>query len=341
MGSAFSRATEPKHELERISEEVKQINECIRGLDEQQTFAVKLTLVSIGIGVISIAIGFLSQRPDINPIVVCVIALLVLLILYYFFLSVVRRIYRYRTNKQYTLKEVLLKKREEILKTVKEKESYNTARELIMKYGNEEDLKAVDLVNKLTTPAPPPPVKVSPPNGSVLRPGAPQEKPQELKQRGPPITPLNNMPPPGINGGAQIPPGMMTPVPGFRTPTIRPLPAITRTPIDKVLDFFIGDGPSYRYALICSNCNAHNGLALPEEFERIAYHCARCNHFNSRRKGSNTLPIRPPMTTSALPSRSASVASRASALEADVDAKVPPSQETPKMPKPDATAEPR
>ena len=31
----------------------------------------------------------------------------------------------------------------------------------------------------------------------------------------------------------------------------------------------MGDGPNNRYALICSQCHSHNGMALKEEFEYI------------------------------------------------------------------------
>ena len=37
----------------------------------------------------------------------------------------------------------------------------------------------------------------------------------------------------------------------------------------KVAEYFIGDGPSYRYALICKYCYGHNGMALKDEFEYI------------------------------------------------------------------------
>ena len=32
-------------------------------------------------------------------------------------------------------------------------------------------------------------------------------------------------------------------------------------------EYFVGDGPSYRYALICKICRGHNGMALKDEFE--------------------------------------------------------------------------
>ncbi|KAF9927147.1 hypothetical protein FBU30_003462 [Linnemannia zychae] len=55
---------------------------------------------------------------------------------------------------------------------------------------------------------------------------------------------------------------------------------------DKIVDVIVGEeGPDSKYALICGQCFAHNGLALPQEFEEIQYVCPKCNFFNpSRRK---------------------------------------------------------
>jgi len=46
---------------------------------------------------------------------------------------------------------------------------------------------------------------------------------------------------------------------------------LTRNWYDKILDAIVGEpeGPSQKYALICSRCATHNGLALPEEFLTI------------------------------------------------------------------------
>jgi endoplasmic reticulum junction formation protein lunapark len=35
------------------------------------------------------------------------------------------------------------------------------------------------------------------------------------------------------------------------------------------MEYLIGDGPQNRYALICAQCQSHNGMALREEFEYI------------------------------------------------------------------------
>ncbi|KAF9541844.1 hypothetical protein EC957_002614 [Mortierella hygrophila] len=54
---------------------------------------------------------------------------------------------------------------------------------------------------------------------------------------------------------------------------------------DKIVDVIVGEeGPDTKYALICGQCFAHNGLALPQEIEDIQYVCPKCNFLNPSRR---------------------------------------------------------
>ncbi|KAL3073317.1 hypothetical protein niasHT_038674 [Heterodera trifolii] len=65
-----------------------------------------------------------------------------------------------------------------------------------------------------------------------------------------------------------------------RTP-IRPFIEQSRTPVDRVLDFLMGESINSRYALICAHCHTHNGMALLEEFKSLSFFCYKCNGFNA------------------------------------------------------------
>ena len=52
-------------------------------------------------------------------------------------------------------------------------------------------------------------------------------------------------------------------------PLPRPVLPRERGYMDRVVEYLVGDGPSNRYALICKQCQSHNGMALKEEFEYI------------------------------------------------------------------------
>ena len=56
-------------------------------------------------------------------------------------------------------------------------------------------------------------------------------------------------------------------------PMPRPILPRERTAFDKLVDGLVGDGPQNRYALICSRCYSHNGMALKEEFEYLSKNC--------------------------------------------------------------------
>ncbi|CAK9304708.1 unnamed protein product [Gordionus sp. m RMFG-2023] len=63
---------------------------------------------------------------------------------------------------------------------------------------------------------------------------------------------------------------------------------------DKLLEYIIGDGnPTYRYALICSECFCHNGMAMKEEYEFLAFKCAYCSHFNHAKKNKPKVQLTP------------------------------------------------
>ena len=51
-----------------------------------------------------------------------------------------------------------------------------------------------------------------------------------------------------------------------------------------MVEYLVGDGPNNRYALVCSNCHSHNGMALRDEFEYTSFRCAYCFHLNPARK---------------------------------------------------------
>ena len=72
------------------------------------------------------------------------------------------------------------------------------------------------------------------------------------------------------------------PTPMMGRPPVLPRPVLQadRGVFDRLAEYLVGDGPSNRYALICRRCHRHNGMALKEEFEYLAFHCAYCQFLN-------------------------------------------------------------
>ncbi|KAI1899518.1 hypothetical protein AGOR_G00062620 [Albula goreensis] len=89
-----------------------------------------------------------------------------------------------------------------------------------------------------------------------------------------------------------------TPIPGMGMhppgpPLARPILPRDRSAMDRMIEYLVGDGPQNRYALICQQCMSHNGMALKEEFEYVAFRCAYCYFLNPARKTRPQAPRLP------------------------------------------------
>lgn len=109
-------------------------------------------------------------------------------------------------------------------------------------------------------------------------------------------------PPAGRGGGPPVgrgggPPGIGRGAPG--PPLPRPILPRERGYMDKFVEYLVGDGPANRFALICRQCQSHNGMALRDEFEYIAYRCCYCYYWNPARKQRPVAPRLPDPTTAA------------------------------------------
>ncbi|KAF8796790.1 Endoplasmic reticulum junction formation like protein [Argiope bruennichi] len=105
-------------------------------------------------------------------------------------------------------------------------------------------------------------------------------------------------------------------------PMPRPVLPRERTFMDRLVDYLVGDGPSNRYALICRQCQSHNGMALKEEFEYRW--CCYCFHFNPPRSQQPppprlTLPAPPPSAPPAITDGPSSEAASSSSDETEIE----------------------
>ncbi|XP_005921534.1 endoplasmic reticulum junction formation protein lunapark-A isoform X2 [Haplochromis burtoni] len=226
------------------------------------------------------------------------------------------KIFSRRTEKNNEKLEDLKAEKRKILEEVMETETYKNAK-MILERFDPDSKKNIELestpVAPQITPKPgqelrhrnvipkAPPVVVNPASEAAARPplasrptypgrsshsapGGPPERSlsaiaaqQSLMRK--PVTP--GTPVPGV--------GMHPPGP----PLARPVIPRERGAMDRVIEYLVGDGPQNRYALICQQCLSHNGMALKEEFEYIAFRCAYCYFLNPARK---TRPQAPRLT---------------------------------------------
>ncbi|XP_050463631.1 endoplasmic reticulum junction formation protein lunapark-A isoform X1 [Cataglyphis hispanica] len=197
------------------------------------------------------------------------------------------------TNNQEKLSTIVSEKKK-ILNEVTETETYKKAKEILLKFAPDElNMTPLSpmLTPKLSTP-------IETPRRPITQAVSPVSGSSELRRRpisthnarigvtSPGVVTLNVRPiNQSLNTSFSSNARIINPTSiGFRLPLPRPVLPQERTMIDRLVDYLVGDGPSNRYALICRQCNSHNGMALKEEFEYIAFRCCYCGFWNPARK---------------------------------------------------------
>ncbi|CAO2597002.1 Endoplasmic reticulum junction formation protein lunapark [Lemmus lemmus] len=213
-----------------------------------------------------------------------------------------------RTERNNEALDDLKSQKKKILEEVMEKETYKTAKLILERFDPEskkakefeppsagaavtakpgQEIRQRTAAQRNLSPAPassnqgpPPQVAVTPgPSKDASAPGGPPERttaPALPRRLGSPATSVPGM---GLH-----PPG---------PPLARPILPRERGALDRIVEYLVGDGPQNRYALICQQCFSHNGMALKEEFEYIAFRCAYCFFLNPARKTRPQAPRLP------------------------------------------------
>ncbi|NXY21411.1 LNP protein, partial [Atrichornis clamosus] len=219
-----------------------------------------------------------------------------------------------RTERNNDALEDLKSQKKKILEEVMEKETYKTAKLILERFDPESSAKEAEPPSAGTSATPRPgqeirqrttaqrnastPPPVTPKQGS---PKSPVPAPPNLQRDTPALSGLpertavpslqSNVLPRRPGSPATSVPGMGLHPPG--PPLARPVLPRERGVVDRVIEYLVGDGPQNRYALICQQCFSHNGMALKEEFEYIAFRCAYCFFLNPARKTRPQAPRLP------------------------------------------------
>ncbi|NWS22762.1 LNP protein, partial [Pachyramphus minor] len=219
-----------------------------------------------------------------------------------------------RTERNNDALEDLKSQKKKILEEVMEKETYKTAKLILERFDPESSAKEAELPSAGTSATPRPgqeirqrtaaqrnastPPPVTPKQGSPKSPvpASPNLQRDSSGLSGLPertVVPSlqSNVLPRRPGSPATSVPGMGLHPPG--PPLARPILPRERGVVDRVIEYLVGDGPQNRYALICQQCFSHNGMALKEEFEYIAFRCAYCFFLNPARKTRPQAPRLP------------------------------------------------
>ncbi|XP_060535141.1 endoplasmic reticulum junction formation protein lunapark isoform X1 [Cylas formicarius] len=184
---------------------------------------------------------------------------------------------------------ILKEQKKKILENVKETETYKVAKEILDKFANDPKQNAVTTiatVNQLNPTPVPTAIGQRSQNALRRRSAAQNAMRGRISFGGSPETPINiqkRFPITTPNSERQLTlPSRLSAVTPH--PLVRDIFSQYRSPLDKMVDYLLGNGPSNKYALICQECSGHNGMAVKEEFEYTSFRCCYCSHFNPSRK---------------------------------------------------------
>ncbi|NWU37081.1 LNP protein, partial [Hylia prasina] len=219
-----------------------------------------------------------------------------------------------RTERNNDALEDLKSQKKKILEEVMEKETYKTAKLILERFDPESSAKETELPSAGTSATPRPGQEIrqrtaaqrnaSTPSPATPKQGSPKSPlpaSPDLQRETPALSGLpertavpslhSSVLPRRPGSPATSVPGMGLHPPG--PPLARPILPRERGVVDRVIEYLVGDGPQNRYALICQQCFSHNGMALKEEFEYIAFRCAYCFFLNPARKTRPQAPRLP------------------------------------------------
>lgn len=282
MGAILSRKKEPKFEqvLENLEKNISALEERKKTRYQfQRKLVIGLLVYSIVIEVV-IAIWFYFTIKPVTNLDKFINAspLLGFPLIVYILKVLISSYYAYRIKKDDAR---LTKFRAELkLKLEQRKKStdFEETQKLLSKYEKIAQKNNSPLPTRHSPPSPPktnrnpvaPSAVVNTPANNNLR-QRPQGQPHQPPQQ------------------QQVPPQQKPAHP--TTPTKRGL-------LDKLVDYMVGVNSQNGFALLCSNCKAHNGLAPASELENIQFRCRFCNHFNEQNptdpKVSQQQPQHPP-----------------------------------------------
>lgn len=189
-------------------------------------------------------------------------------------------------------------KKKKILEDVMNTETYKVAKEILEKFAPEQLKKSGPEPNIKPLSSSGTNLKVPVPKDSKIIPPGPPGPPSPQHQLQ--VAKLPALPAPQPPGFSPVHQKTVTPMILQRRQSspqrlsllegspqrrlVRPIIPRERNWIDRLIESIVGDGPSNRYALICKNCSSHNGMALREEFEYLAFRCAYCGFPNPSQK---------------------------------------------------------
>ncbi|XP_039856107.1 endoplasmic reticulum junction formation protein lunapark-B isoform X2 [Simochromis diagramma] len=315
MGALISRwkaKLTTVEQLENLDKEIKELEEFkTKNQRLQKLWVGRLLLYSSALYLLTSLIVYCLYLPEhwLQRIAMA-LPFFIYPVLVWFIRKLLIFLFSKRTERNSEKLEDLKAAKKKILEEVMETETYKNAKLILERFDPEAKKKAELESTPVRSPMTPRPGQEIRQRGVVMRPmpmGTPHAMvmtppPGARPLLGPAGTPVAPGGPPdrsalsaSVLQGA-VPRTPSSPMLGMHPPgppLARPILPKDRGALDRVIEYLVGDGPQNRYALICQQCFSHNGMALKEEFEYLAFRCAYCYFMNPARKTRPQAPRLP------------------------------------------------
>uniref|UniRef100_A0A0K0EE51 Endoplasmic reticulum junction formation protein lunapark n=1 Tax=Strongyloides stercoralis TaxID=6248 RepID=A0A0K0EE51_STRER len=302
MGGYFSKKISVKDELVKVTEDILKLRSDIERNNNFQanfirsTFFLLFLLSTTGSAYLFMLIGNKLEWGIYTALLFVASAFLFIL-----FRKLLRPIFEWRDSRYQSHLASLIETKQKILEEIKNKESYKVASELLQEFGDEPETSYfgtpnVNLngtINPMENLGNGSPAFISRGRGNPKIFKNPQSQfnlskvdPKSLQIKAAHnVSMLKQKDSQSIQKSTSSHSKLNKNV----NSTIRTLPprpyidSHNTSIVERIADMVLGDGISNRYALICLFCKSHNGMALKDEFESLAYKCYRCQKFNPAR----------------------------------------------------------
>lgn len=321
MGALISRwKAKPTtvEQLENLDKEIKELEEFkTKNQRLQKLWVGRLLLYSSALYLLTSLIVYCLYLPEHWwQRIAMALPFFIYPVLVWFIRKLLIFLFSKRTERNSEKLEDLKAAKKKILEEVMETETYKNAKLILERFDPEAKKKAELESTPVHSPMTPRPGQEIRQRGVPMRP-MPMGTPHAMVMTptlgarpllGPAGTPVERVPlsapggPPdrsalsaSVLQGA-VPRTPSSPMQGMHPPgppLARPILPKDRGALDRVIEYLVGDGPQNRYALICQQCFSHNGMALKEEFEYLAFRCAYCYFMNPARKTRPQAPRLP------------------------------------------------
>uniref|UniRef100_A0A915DZ10 Endoplasmic reticulum junction formation protein lunapark n=1 Tax=Ditylenchus dipsaci TaxID=166011 RepID=A0A915DZ10_9BILA len=299
MGNIFRRRRPARDELEEIVAYIKDLELQLKEHLEARSDYLRFLLYA-AIFLFSVTSAyFLLLYNDLSKRLLATGGTFSVSILLFFLLRLMLlTVYGYLIGSKKKKIQYYTERKLAIIEDVKENEKFKVAKEIIEKYSTKEELEAMSggmngsgSVNSSDTKEDKSKQKKISANGK----SADDQRRITISSMAELNTQSSSQS--GVKEVSAIPKLHQISETKFQRAPVRPFVETTNSAVDRILDYVMGESISSRYALICSNCLVHNGMALKEEFEQITFFCFKCSAYNPSRNELRATKQRQKATT--------------------------------------------